>query len=66
MRIFGNTPGIQDTIDEHINDFDTIQIDTNKGRAFVTNKDNWLKNRFPLDLGYGKQYFMAKDKWKIE
>jgi hypothetical protein len=63
MRIFGDTPGIQDTIDEHLDEFDNIEINTKKGKTFKVEKDKWLINRFHKDLGHGKQYFMDIKHW---
>lgn len=63
MRIFGNTPGIQDTIDNYLDDFDKIEIKTNKGKIFKVDKDKWLLKRFHKNLGHGKQYFMDIKEW---
>ena len=63
MKIFGNTPGIQDTIDEHLEEFDKIHILTKLGKVFKVDKKTWLEKRFCKDLGHGKQYFMDIKHW---
>lgn len=65
MRIFESTPGIQDTIDQYLDEFDNIVITTKQGRAFKTTKELWLANRFAKNLGFGRQYFMARKHWQI-
>jgi hypothetical protein len=65
MRNFGNTPGIQSTIDYHLEEFDEIKIETKKGLIFKSTKDNWLENRFDFDFGYGRQYFMSPRWWNM-
>jgi hypothetical protein len=66
MHVLGDTPGIQSSINECLNDFDTIRITTDKGNIFETSKENWLKNRFSKNFGHGLQYFMSRDHWTIK
>ena len=65
MKIFGNTPGIQDTIDDYLDEFDNIEIKTKKGKTFKVDKNKWLSKRFHKDLGHGRQYFMDIKHWKL-
>ena len=66
MRKLGNTPGIQSIIDPYLDLFDFIEIKTDKGKTFKVTKNVWLKNRFELSFGYGKQYFLSLKWWQID
>ena len=54
-----------DTIDRYKDKIKEIYIRTDKGRRFKAKMSVFLANKQELNLGFGRQYFMAKDKWNI-
>ena len=64
MEIYDNTPGIQSVIDNYLEDFDMIRIESDDGQVFESPKNFWIENRFKADHGHGDQYFMNKKKWE--
>ena len=65
VRIYGNTPAFQATIDKYLMLFDAIEVKTNLGYIFRTLTDNWIKHRFKGDYGHGVQYFMNRKNWEV-
>jgi hypothetical protein len=43
----------------------TIVIKTNKGRTFQVSADVFHQNKRNMNLGFGRQYYIPKNLWKI-
>ena len=66
VKMYGDTPAFQDTIDRYLNEFDSIKVKSDAGYIFKTTKEKWLEHRFIDNLGHGLQYFMIRKYWDIE
>ena len=52
-------------IDNYKDKINSIYIRTAKGRRFKAKMRDFWANKQEINFGFGRQYFMAKDKWDI-
>lgn len=62
----GSVPALQaDMWDKHQEELRRIIIRTDKGRTFLSDRQNFNDNKKELDLGWGRQYYIPKESWSI-
>lgn len=67
MWSLGGVPCVDADLWDAFNDrTDRIEFHTNKQRTFSVDKETFEVNKKVLDKGFGRQYYIDKDKWTIK
>ncbi len=67
MWKYGGVPCIDaDNVwDRYKDEIEGVEINTDKGRTFLISKEGFENNKQELNCGFGRQYYVEKDKWEI-
>jgi len=67
MWRYGGIPMLDANLwDKYAPTIKKIKITTDKGRVFQISKESFEANKQEENYGYGRQYYVSKDKWTIK